>query len=411
MDRFDLTYFYGPEDEYIVREETVADIARAGFTLVPLDSPHPDVNKQALRLLRQYGLRAIVRDERLSHLICTEDPRVDDIMRDIVEDYRAFDNIAGWMLQDEPQAHHFPRLAQLTDAIRRLDPDREAYINLFPNYCQPRALECRDYDEYLERFIAEVKPPYLSYDHYHFVGRYSGDSMMDVPEDVDARERDIILAAKQTEDRPSFFANLEIVREKGLAHGLPIMVIILLTEHGEYRNLCEAEIRWELYSCLAYGAKRLSYFTYWTPEWEEVWRFTNAMANRDGTLTQHYRDVCAINPGLLRLGRELYAKTSTTVFHLKEKAEEVRPFESFGILKAVQGEGDAVLGFFDDGSFLMVNKDYKFAQGWTLDAPALEYFSEEDGAWHQPGEDAPLRPGNFLTLPAGSGLLLREKTS
>ena len=248
MDRFELTYFYGPEDDYIVKEETVEAIARAGFTLAPLDSPDPQVNKRALRLFQKHGLRAMVRDRRLSHLICTDDPEVDRLLGDIIDDYREFDNIAGWMLQDEPAAHHFPRLAQLTDAIRRLDPGREAYVNLFPNYCSAQGLECRDYEEYLDRFIAEVKPPYLSYDHYHFVGRFSGESMMDVPADADEREREIILAAKRTEDRPSFFANLEIVREKGLAHGLPLMVIILLTEHGEYRNLCEAEIRWELYS-------------------------------------------------------------------------------------------------------------------------------------------------------------------
>ena len=408
MDRFELTYFYGPEDDYIVKDETVEAIARAGFTLAPLDSPDPQVNKRALRLFQKHGLRAMVRDRRLSHLICTDDPEVDRLLGDIIDDYREFDNIAGWMLQDEPAAHHFPRLAQLTDAIRRLDPGREAYVNLFPNYCSAQGLECRDYEEYLDRFIAEVKPPYLSYDHYHFVGRFSGESMMDMPADADEREREIILAAKRTEDRPSFFANLEIVREKGLAHGLPLMVIILLTEHGEYRNLCEAEIRWELYSCLAYGAKRLSYFTYWTPEWEEVWRFTNAMANRDGTLTQHYQDVCAINPGLLRLGRELYGKTSEAVYHLRDNGEAVRRFVPHGDLKAVRGEGDAVVGFFDDGSFLVVNKDYKQAAAWELEAPALEFFSEEDGGWHPAGAAPVLTADSMLTLPAGDGLLLRR---
>ena len=70
MDRFELTYFYGPEDDYIVKEETVEAIARAGFTLAPLDSPDPQVNKRALRLFQKHGLRAMVRDRRLSHLIC-----------------------------------------------------------------------------------------------------------------------------------------------------------------------------------------------------------------------------------------------------------------------------------------------------------------------------------------------------
>ena len=33
MKRFEITYFFGPDDEYFTKEETVADMAASGITL------------------------------------------------------------------------------------------------------------------------------------------------------------------------------------------------------------------------------------------------------------------------------------------------------------------------------------------------------------------------------------------
>lgn len=96
------------------------------------------------------------------------------------------------------------------------------------------------------------------------------------------------------------------------------------------------------------------------------------------------------------------------MYHLRDNGEAVRRFVPHGDLKAVRGEGDAVVGFFDDGSFLVVNKDYKQAAAWELEAPALEFFSEEDGGWHPAGAAPVLTADSMLTLPAGDGLLLRR---
>ena len=56
MNRFDITYFYGPTDDYIVKQEVIRDIADAGFTLIPVESKDPWVNRKALALCRESGL-------------------------------------------------------------------------------------------------------------------------------------------------------------------------------------------------------------------------------------------------------------------------------------------------------------------------------------------------------------------
>ena len=67
------------------------------------------------------------------------------------------------------------------------------------------------------------------------------------------------------------------------------MQIILVTPHGNYRNPNEAELRWQVYTTLCYGATGISYFTYWGPR-----QWTGNIID-DGKRTPHYAMVRRIN--------------------------------------------------------------------------------------------------------------------
>ena len=67
MKQFDITYFHGPFSDFVVREDVIADIAASGMTLVPLHYG-TQTNKQALPILRRFGLRAIVSDPRIHRI-------------------------------------------------------------------------------------------------------------------------------------------------------------------------------------------------------------------------------------------------------------------------------------------------------------------------------------------------------
>lgn len=140
MNKFDITYFHGPTPEYIVRPETIADIAAAGITLVPLSADAATI-KRALPLLDKFGLKAVVHDHRMNDVYSSDDiAGADAMVREIVEDYAGFDNIVGWDLVDEPSASKFPILAAMVRALRRYSPDCETVINLFPSYASPEQL-------------------------------------------------------------------------------------------------------------------------------------------------------------------------------------------------------------------------------------------------------------------------------
>ena len=115
-------------------------------------------------------------------------------------------------------------------------------------------------------------------------------------------------------DRPGFFENLEIVRELCIEYNLPFMVIVLLIQHGPYRNVTESELRFEAFQAMAYGAKMLSFFTYWTViEPGSWWNWQNGCISCEGEKLQHYYDVSKVNKDLHVYGSYLENQDSIKV--------------------------------------------------------------------------------------------------
>ncbi len=396
MKNFEITYFHGPFADFAVREEVIADIAKSGMTLVPLHYG-TETNKQALPLLRRYGLKAIVSDPRIHAVYAKDDLAAADKMAKVVTaDYAGYDNIIGWDIVDEPNAAKFPVLAAIVRAFRRYSPDMETTVNLFPNYASPAQLGNPDYVSHLEAFVNIVDPHLLSYDHYHFLGRENRNAILD--ETVDERERLIRLSAETTENRGGFFENIEDFRRVALKYDIDPMLIVLLTEHGPYRNLTRGELYWEVNMCLAYGMKRISYFTYWEPAKDEHWQWTNAMCDTEGNKMPHYYDVQAINADIAPAGRHLFETTSEAVFHIGTPEKGAAAFAGYGNITAIDGER-GVVGFFADGSVYLVNRDFINENTFTI---------------HSDKKLAKLENGvfvglcdNTVTLGAGEAVLLK----
>ena len=90
MNRFDMTYFYGPPAEQVVRPEVLGDIIASGMTLLPLFAD-TKTNRETLRLLAELdgNARANVFDPRFRELYLSEDAAaVDGVVKAVVEDYR-----------------------------------------------------------------------------------------------------------------------------------------------------------------------------------------------------------------------------------------------------------------------------------------------------------------------------------
>lgn len=366
MKQFDITYYFGPTHEYFQKEEVVADMSAAGFTLCQLFNAHIESACKILPLLKKYGMRATVYEQRLQSLYRNEDfENVDEVVRSVIDDYKDYDNVDSWEICDEPEATKFPIIAKIVEALHKYAPNQEVVVNLFPDYASPeKQLMSKSYTDYVEDFVRIVEPDLLCYDYYPFMGRkLPARAIMD--ETISERERLIRIASESAEDRDGFFNNLAEIRRIGLENNLEQMLIVQLTEHGGCRNLTPAEIRWEVNMCLAYGTHRISYFTYWLPDEDKYWSWTDSMCDKDGSKFKHYYDVQTINQEILSIGQRLFETKSKEVFHIGRPEKGTVSFESYDNISAIEGV-DGVIGFFENGLMYLVNRNFRDENTFTI---------------------------------------------
>ncbi len=393
MKKFEITYYWGPQGENALDEEMWKAVAECGFTTVPLENGSCENNITALNLMKKYSLRcSSLMDSRIRNIlegsIQYTQAEIEEIVAKVVSDYSVCDNIDGWWLYDEPNASKFELLRRVKDAFGKFSPGKEVFIDLLPTYANNEQLGTAGYDEYLKQYVETVNPLYICYDHYHF---------------------------QNGQARSGFFANMEAVRSKALDAKLDSEIVVLLTKHMSYENISKSQIEWEVNMALAYGFKRISYFTFIITEGLEADGWKNGCMNYKGEKYQHYYDVQEINKWLINLGNELFSKNSEAVFHVSKGTleEGCEKYESYGDLGKIDGLS-LLVGFFDDRSFMIVNKKYVDSEygsnSFTLPdvASKLDYFDASQNLW-KPYETRNADGIYEVTLGAGEGILMRVR--
>jgi hypothetical protein len=375
-ENFLVTFWCGPPLAAL-DDARAAEVVAAGFTVIaPPCSGGFDstLNLRALDVAARHRLGVWVADHRLhpSGIVAPNWPAAIDA---VVAEYRHHPALAGYFVADEPPATLFPAVGAVVAALRAADPDRLAYVNLLPNYIPPEHLHAPSYETYVEDFIATVQPRLLSYDYYPF---------------------------GHEKDRSTFFANLATIRAAALRHDLPFMMIVLATPHGPYRDPTEAELAWQVHHAMAYGARGVSYFTYWTPPSDGEWTFRHGLIE-DGEPTLHYLQAAQLNRRLRAMGDALRGFTSIAV--ADSLGEIATPFP-IGLIDGVDG-GPITAGLFGDGAgrlmVLLVNRDYGASTTATVrvrpNAPAPRAFDPDTRQWRD--EHAV----SFVLPPGGAQLL------
>jgi hypothetical protein len=330
---FILTFWCGPPLAEFA-DTRAAEVAAAGFTVVGAPcagGTDPEWAVRALEVAQRHGLRMWVHDHRFSPEQITA-PDWPQPLDAAVAQYRGHPALDGYFVADEPPAPELDRVAAVVAALHAIDPTHLAYVNLLPNYVPPAALGTPTYEDYVEQFITEVHPQLLSYDYYPF-----------------GKEK----------DRSTFFANLAAMRAAALRHDLPFMLIVLAMPHGPYRDPTEAELAWQVHHALAYGARGISYFTYWTPAKDGDWNNHYGLIE-DGRPTLHYFQVARLNRGLRALAGALDGFRSIAV--ADSRGEIGVPFPIWPI-DGIDG-GPITAGLFGNGAgqlaVLLVNRDYRY---------------------------------------------------
>jgi hypothetical protein len=299
----------------------------------------------------------------------------------------------GYKVKDEPNTSDFPMLRARVDAIRAALPGKLAYINLFPGYASPKQLGAPTYDAHVKQFIEEVRPGVLSMDHYPMFrpGR-------------DGRE--------------GYCNDLAVMRKYSLEAGIPFWNFFNTMPFGSQTDPTESQLRWQIYSSLAYGAKGVLYFCYYTPLSHEFPK-GGAIIQRDNRRTRHYYQARRTNEQIKNLGPTFMQLTSIGVHRVSEDAGHV-PAE---VLKGLpitdlsrapyDPTHDYLLGVFKhaDGRRAVLLNNYRFAYtAWptvVFDAPLKDVVEIDKWSGEERPiiDDSPDMDGLQVSLDSGEGRL------
>lgn len=382
-----VTYWAGPP----MTDATATQMREGGFNLVWCGEKELDV-------AQRHGLRAQLTDGLLSPAVL-EQPAERTKLDALIARVRNHPALYAYFLTDEPNTTNFAGLGRLVAYLRERDPAHLAYINLFPTYANNEQLGTKGetvpaYVEHLRQFVDVVKPALISYDHYQF---------------------------SVQGDNDQYFLNLALIRNKSLASGLPFLNIVqACTWTPSMRVPTGDEMRFLVYTTLAYGAQGLSYYVY------SCAGHTGGLATADGQPTPLYHAIAPLNREFAACATQLQPLKSLGAFHVGmlppgvEAAPADLPFRldpppaSRPYVKR-EPVGGFLLGCFGPEKsggvvartthVVLVNLDYRADARVGLRGPrALERFDPASGTWRRLG-----RGRVELDLPRGGGTLVRVR--
>jgi hypothetical protein len=360
--RFPIGLWWPPPPE-MTTAARYEQIKQAGFNFVIGGNGvvNHTTNHSALRAAAANGLRFVLTDSRLQNLIrgstidasavpaagtetpslmrylleqggSTEPPsysasstRQDEVRTRIVELLNLYGDhpaLAGLNLYDEPSSSLFGILDFARDVLISRAPRELPYVDVFPSYVAPSAMGAQTYEGYLDRYMSVVRPPLLCFNHYPLL---SGGRITN-----------------------SYFYNWAMIRKFALRHVVPSWVFIQSVDidnsaagFADWRRPNKQELLWQVNVGLAYGAKGIQYFTYWTPVKPPgaPVQFGRALVSASGELTPLYHHARDVNGYLRVMGKEVLPLVSVSVVHAREERLPLgaKPFKADGYIRSVGG--------------------------------------------------------------------------
>jgi len=384
----------------------LARVAAEGFNLTW-------TSEAGLDVAGRHHLRAMLTSELLKPEVLDDSAKRAELDT-LIARVKHHPALEAYYIVDEPGAGAFPGLGKLVAYLRERDPAHFAYINLFPTYANEQQLGVSAgaadrarvgyptnfagvntddqtvlrYREHVKQFVEVVRPDLISYDHYHFLK----------PD-----------KAGKPVDGKQYFLNLGLIRLAALEAKKPFLNIIQAnTIEPSWRLPNARELRFLVFTTMAYGGRGISYFTYWGPP------AYNGLY-QDGKAGPLLQPVAALNKEINRFGPALMQLQSLAVYHTAPLPYGAEAIPQDAPVQIVGG-GEFVLGLFGNQghttAFMVVNRDYNSEAEATLKirlpGGKLEELSRDTGRWSA----ARALSGNRtikVSLAAGDGRLFRMK--
>ncbi|MCW1734235.1 beta-galactosidase [Anaerorudis cellulosivorans] len=227
----------------------------AGITINYSAYPNADSVQKALDIAKQVGMKILIR--------C---PELESNTLSTVKKFKDHPANAGYFIKDEPTLYDLPYLKKIIQTITSIDDQHLWYVNLYPNHAFNLGMP--NYQEYVRQFVEELSLEVISFDFYPIL---NGNNI-----------------------RYGWYKNLEIIRDESRDTGKPFWAFALATSHGDYPIPTLEHLRLQVYSNLAYGAKGIQYYTYWTYN-SLNFQYYSGPIEKDGSRTLVYNHLKKMN--------------------------------------------------------------------------------------------------------------------
>ena len=351
-----------PIPENYITDQAYKDIADSGINMIyalydrcqNAADINSELNQNVLRALQyaeKHGIAYFTRDWNEMALMDESDTAR---MRVLYDEFDKVSSFSGILVQDEPGMIHFDNLSIMKENFDQYFEGDTFYTNMLPAYASVNQLKfgaatggggtatLELYEQYVDEFISKVKPQLFSYDFYPMNGAFPN---------IDQ----------------GYFEQMSLVAEKTAAAKIPFWTYIQSCSWGSGVRVCtQPEIDWQVNTSLAYGAKGIQYFTYWTPFDDAGTQpgfypsrsdaQIGAMVSHCGEKQDMYYRVQKTNENLSVVGKVLLDCGFAGIIQNGQSPDEIPAKDKltdFRQLKSVSG-ADAIVGCFDrDGKTVL----------------------------------------------------------
>jgi hypothetical protein len=361
-------------------------IAKEGYTVIPVNYNGHLLNDAVERLeaAKKNGLKVILGDG-LINISSLHDPVKLKKLDALIEKVKGYSSLEGYFMSDEPFASKFNDNIELSAYMQKKDPGRLLYFNLLSNFAvkdmtgisprfsqknmsYPSQLheinsnnkEIMAYLAYLRQFVSTIKPSLISYDHYPFYEKKEGQE---------------------------YFLNMALVAHVAKEAKKPFLNIIQAAKFSKtWRLPTDQEMRFQVYTTLAYGGRGVSYFYYWSTEPRDASYREGLYV--DGKPSPLSKTIAKINAEIKNLSPTLMSLTSQGVYHtnpLPIGGEEIPKKSPVKVLS----KSEIVLGLFgkngNTNTFLVSNRSYKNPQRAeikvSISGEKIQELNRKTGKW------------------------------
>ncbi len=392
---FMITYWCGPSKADTTLER-YKELAECGFNVAfaaidnlwePATPAQEEHNKKVLDFCQQVGMKAFIWDGTILRGVGKWDqaptpediPQLEKALDEMIARYASHPAFLGFILGDEMGAGVHPKLGFVTQYLLRKDPTHVPYYNELPNY----ASAPKRHEKELIAFLKTVRPAFYSWDAYWQM--FEGG------------------------DERYYWDNLEVVRRNCVQAKTPYTQIIVSIEHMGYRACSEGDMRWQVWTSLAYGTRGITYFTYCHVPGMATGD-APGLLTKDGQRDAKWFYVQKINQRIAKLAPTLVKLTSTGVYNTDPLPIGTIPLLPEAPVKKAEG-GAMVIGCFADAAgkvyILPVNRSMTETHTFTL--TMLDKTASTSEVSQETGELLPaaaLKNSRLeVTLEAGEGKL------